>query len=111
MQAFFDPWPIGFPKGWKFAVYMVPALECYKMKPCWLNANGQRMTVKETAFKIENDDWLGMRHTIRSLVRQKINNKVIIIDDKGIIFDGNHRINALYLQKYTGKVLVVKKIK
>lgn len=110
VNQFFDPWPINFPKDWQFKIEFLNAMDCYKMRPCWKNANGKMLTVKETCTKIEEDDWLGMRHTIRSLARQKINNKIIIVNKKNVIFDGNHRINALCLNKYKGLIMVIKQI-
>lgn len=110
INDFFDPWPVTFPKEWNFKIEFVNAIDCYKMRPCWKNANGKMMTVKETCAKIEEDDWLGMRHTIRSLARQKINTKIIIVNKDNVIFDGCHRINALCLQKYKGLIMVIKQV-
>lgn len=110
IRSIFDPWPILFPKRARFVAFPEKFSKALNRLSCWRDAQGNRKTLRRFAFLVETEDFQGMRHSIRSLARSNIRIPFIVVDKRGIVYDGNHRMCALKLQGYKGSVLVIEAI-
>lgn len=112
IREFFDIWPANIPDKSKWRVRIESFLETQKRLSCWKNKQGRRFPIRWFAEAIETKDWSGKRHQIRSLARfGGRRHPVVLVDSRGIIFDGNHLCCALWLIKYQGDVLLLEEVK
>lgn len=107
LKNWLDPWPIVFRGNPKFRAKLVTAKQLGKYKSCW---GYQKRTLDEILRLIEEDDFRGKQHQIRSLARSAYEPRAIIIKD-GIVWDGNHGALAMLLRKSKKLIMVLEACK
>lgn len=108
VAEWFSPWPASPPKGWHQTSF-VPMKKVRKYQSIWRAHDGKRYPIETYARWIEEKDWAGKRHQIRSGVRNaNIRMPFVLLNKKGTIYDGNHTMCVLIGKKYQGPILVVK---
>lgn len=102
-----QPWPMGFRGRRKWKLRFATMSELKRLKTCWHEEGKPRVSVETSLKRINEDDWLGLRHSVHGCARlPEIERQPFFLVLHGVIMDGNHRACALLHRGYKGPVLL-----